>query len=131
MSEFKYTKEQRAWLDDLKKTRAKQTINGALHDEDGWCCLGRLCHVLKIESMKVEGGAGNWIFGGRGEKFYLPSDVAERLYMDFRGISKKQFYIGEKPFTSLAGANDGGCTFKQIAKAIEADPNNFFTRGAE
>ena len=48
---------------------------------------------------------------------------------DGGGLAKRPFFIDELRFTSLAGANDTGCTFKQIAAAVESNPSNFFTNG--
>ena len=45
------------------------------------------------------------------------------------GLARRSFFIDGVRSDSLAEANDAGCTFKQIAAAIEADPSNFFTNG--
>lgn len=120
---FRYTKLQKEWLHDLKTTRAKQG-QGFLHT-DGWCCLGRALHVMGVKRSR---SAGIDFFEGNDR--YMP----ERRYKQLRlrslyGKTKYPFEVGGAEFEELVTANDHGCTFKQIAAAIEADPSNFFTNG--
>lgn len=126
---FKHTELQRAWLDDLKKTRAKQG-DTFLHSENGWCCLGRLCHVGRIKQAEKEFDASEYVnyFPFDGMVRSLDSTMRERVQLrDSIGTARKVFYIDDHRFLTLTDANDGGRTFKQIAAAIEADPENFFT----
>lgn len=116
MKDYKYNKHQRAWLDDLKKTRAKQGA-GYLHC-GGWCCLGRACYVLGVEEER------RGYFEGEDQE--LPAEVSNKLHIDVLGTTKEPLNILGQTYLCLADANDAGCTFKQIAAAIEADPRNFF-----
>ncbi len=125
MKDYKYNKHQRAWLDDLKKTRAKQGM-GELHSQDGWCCLGRACYVLGIPGeRRGDGNAFTEYF--EGEDGGLPCSAWHQLKLrSDAGRTSLLFEINGKEYGSLTEANDNGCTFKQIAAAIEADPRNFF-----
>ena len=125
MKKFRYTKLQKEWLHDLKTTRAKQG-EGFLHTIDGWCCLGRALHVMGPMPNYREDGV--FYFDGRSGSMPGKQWAAMKL-RDGGGLAKMPFFIDGLRFASLAGANDAGCTFKQIAAAIEADPSNFFTNG--
>ena len=123
---FKYTELQRAWLDDLKKTRAKQGT-GRLHRKDGWCCLGRACKVMGVKEVRGE-------FSSKFDGVDTVMSIANGERMGLRsgaGDARLQFRIdGGRELGRLWEANDDYYTFKQIAAAIEADPENFFTEGA-
>ena len=127
---FKYTQLQRAWLDDLKKTRAKQTI-GFLHDKYGWCCLGRLCHVAGAEVVRTDSFGLRYFGNFDVHSELLPEEIYKRVHLRGRsGLAKEKYTIDGRDFSDLADANDCPRTFKQIAAAIEADPTNFFTEGS-
>ena len=122
-AKFRFTKKQEAWLQDLEKTRARQT-EGYLHDEDGWCCLGRACKVLGVPSTSVNAmGTSAYEFGG--EDTVAPPSVVKalRLRDDQGGL------LEETPdgYICLTALNDLGWTFKQIAKYIRENPRNVFT----
>ena len=125
MKKFRYTKLQKEWLHDLKTTGAKQG-EGFLHTIDGWCCLGRALHVMGLMPNYREDGV--FYFDAHSGSIPYKQWTALKL-RDGSGLAKRSFFIDGLRFTSLAEANDTGCTFKQIAAAIEADPSNFFTNG--
>jgi len=122
-TKFRYTKKQEAWLQDLEKTRAKQT-GGYLHDANGWCCLGRACKVLGVPSKNVSSmGAPMYEFGG--EDSLAPPSVVKALRLrDDQGALAVHTSEGDRYLTEL---NDTGWTFKQIAKYIRENPRNVFT----
>ena len=126
MSEFNYTPDQEAWLQDLEKTRAKQT-EGSLRDRDGWCCLGRGCKVLGIPAVPYKGyGESGWLFDG--EHQTLPAEAVTALRL--RSQEGTFLHPYDRPphnsFYGLTGMNDNGWSFKRIASYIRANPKNVF-----
>ena len=121
MSNFNYTPDQEAWLQDLEKTRAKQTV-GNLHDPEGWCCLGRACKVLGVPSVQLLGWGGtHWSFDGHRQD--LPAKAVKTLRLrDDLGAFLRPF--GD--FKTLTEMNDKGLSFKKIAAYIRANPKNVF-----
>ena len=123
MSKFRYTKLQKDWLHDLKTTRAKQG-ECFLKSDTGWCCLGRALHVMRVKGEYCGVSALEF----EGETQYLSEARRGEIKLRNRlGNAKQPFMIDGFSFASLSEANDSGCTFKEIAAAIEADPENFFT----
>ena len=125
MKKFRYTKLQKEWLHDLKTTRAKRG-EGFLHACNGWCCLGRALHVMGLKPNSREGGV---CYFAKHSGSMPDKQWAAMKLRNANGLAKRSFFIDGMGFAGLAGANDAGCTFKQIAAAIEADPSNFFTNG--
>ena len=125
MKKFRYTKLQKEWLHDLKTTRAKRG-EGFLHTIDGWCCLGRALHVMGVKPDSREDG---FCYFAKHSGSMPDKQWAAMKLRNANGLAKRSFFIDGMGFAGLAGANDAGCTFKQIAAAIEADPSNFFTNG--
>ena len=127
MSNFNYTPDQEAWLQDLEKTRAKQT-EGYLHNSEGWCCLGRACKVLDIDTNRhvpttqvTEWSNKFWEFDGEGQE--LPPKAVKALRLrDNTGTFLRQ-YNGYRGLTYM---NDNGWSFKRIAAYIRANPKNVF-----
>ena len=125
MKKFRYTKLQKEWLHDLKTTRAKQG-EGFLHASNGWCCLGRALHVMGVKPDSREDG---FCYFAK-HSGSMPDKQWDAMKLrDACGLANRSFFIDGAGFASLAEANDAGCTFKQIAAAIEAAPSNFFTNG--
>lgn len=99
------------WLAALRSGEYEQTT-GALHDKNGYCCLGVFCDVMfgrdhwKHDSMSVDPKK----FQSHGRTSYLPEQAAALV-----GGSDRPTIVG----VTLSHYNDCGYTFFQIANLIE------------
>ena len=117
-----------AWLDDLRTPGLKQT-RGRLEDEDGNCCLGRLCRVYMqshddlVAVNRLVGGVEFVDPVGDRRSGSLPSNVkgAVRMWSESGGFKRH----------SLAAINDAGQTFPDIADIIEKNAESLFENGYE
>lgn len=102
------------WVDALRSGDYKQTQRH-LHDENGFCCLGVLCD-LYIKENNVE-----WEPSTHYNNVYMFQDMMAALPLSVVEWADLEYYNPhvnvEK--STLAGLNDGGSTFKQIADVIE------------
>jgi len=115
------------WIKALRSGEYKQT-RGALRKSNGepsYCCLGVLCNIYLSD--------GNNVTWGQDDEFYYPEGGGSSAYKRIRGIlpsvvmqwaglndSKAQFRGGEAYTDStLAGVNDNGKSFEEIANIIE------------
>lgn len=101
------------WVAALRSGKYEQT-NGALKDEDGFCCLGVLCDVVKdrvgLSWRKLEGSCVTLTMGDATGS--LPTQVSI-----FAGLNTSPM-VGKD---SLIYLNDiKRLNFKAIADAIEA-----------
>jgi hypothetical protein len=126
------TENQEKWLQILETTDEPQT-RIALFDGYGYCCLG-ICarFVLGIEPIYVEDR-----YEFKGETAVLGHSMGAEMGLMFNGglaahtdtlfydYIKEAGYGGDKHLT-LAGYNDAGATFKQIAYAIRKLPEAVF-----
>ena len=100
------------WVDALRSGDYQQT-KGRLRKEDEFCCLGVLCDLYGKEN-NVE-----WQHNEVDDYFYeknstvLPLSVME--WADVDGQSADICNVTE----TLAGLNDSGSTFNEIADLIE------------
>jgi hypothetical protein len=101
-----------AWVTDLR-SNPPQAI-GFLYDAEGYCCLGRLCIVMGIPKEDIMEEADLDSQPGWRKKSTMRSPVGRPK--DDEGIS-----VAGNCYGTLADANDAGCTFEQIADAIERD----------
>ncbi len=89
-----------------------------LRTPDGWCCLGVLCDLAeKAGVVAAVMDDGDWIYDG--EPCHLPVSV-----MTWAGLSSVNPEQPEQPedpgdHDTLAGRNDDGVTFADIADLIE------------
>jgi len=87
------------WINALRSGEYEQ-IRGALRREEGFCCLGVLCDIINTDCW-----FGNtW----RRESGWLPSELMVDLELST-----------DADVAVLAGMNDTGKSFKQIASYIE------------
>jgi hypothetical protein len=109
------------WLKELRNPERKQA-RGALRKPDGECCLGVLCDIAVknnvIPEPKFDGGMGVYYFDNDGygpEGGVLPVVVQRWAGVDssLPGVHRDGILFG------LAGLNDGGATFAEIADLIE------------
>jgi hypothetical protein len=132
---FPFTDLQLAVINDLKTTTEPQTT-GRLHDEDGFCCLGRMCEVLGIPSKwditAFIYGSGSDLRSGS-----LPNAgvIALNLYdrggsINWKKVSPKWAKLGGPQYPALYELNDSAhWSFKQIGEFIEENPEAVFTNG--
>ncbi|KGM36163.1 hypothetical protein [Inquilinus limosus] len=123
MSDFKHTPEQaRSALVTALRSGDYKQAEGQLRRGDRFCCLGVACDLFaKLEET------GHWdpedeeIFrtadGGWGDAL-LPDTV--RRWLNFRTVNGELF----SDETSLAGMNDRGASFADLAKVIEQGQAN-------
>lgn len=103
------------WVAELR-SGFPQT-EGRLKDGDGECCLGVLCRLQDRLSI-----APNGVWTDNGSTGWLSSS---NPYSGFFSISGSfpascRVKVGKEYQESLAGCNDSGCSFDQIADIIDA-----------
>jgi hypothetical protein len=90
------------WVKALRSGKYKQTKK-TLKDENGYCCLGVLCSIVKPKKR--------WTYFST-----LPDFVTKKVGMiNIGGVG----YYGEDK--NLANRNDFGDSFEQIADIIEKE----------
>ena len=113
---------QKRWLEALRSGEYRQT-RGYLHTANGFCCLGVGCQLFKpddIEAVEAE-GYGVQTFKYDQNIAAGPNFVVEALGL-YGDLGNRNDGIGP----SLAGLNDDGIPFDEIADVIEANPRTFF-----
>jgi hypothetical protein len=109
------------WADDLETEGLKQARK-VLFDGEGYCCLGRACIIAGVEFIPMGEPSKTWITKDEDNNYaVLPEYVRDKLGMADSDGSRRDgdmIVINDKSFTSLAGANDGGTSFKEIAAYI-------------
>lgn len=135
MPKVPLTPVQQAWVDALRSGNYKQG-QAVLRDADGRsCCLGVACEmavdagVLSDEHVKTkysEDAEKTVVFYDRAE-LYPPSTVVKWL-----GLRNDRGGWDESARNNhtLAGANDDGKTFAEIADLIEEHADTLFVREA-
>lgn len=113
------------WLAALRSGTYSQT-KGYLRTDEGYCCLGVACDVAGIPSERLSTTA--WNFGRYRMDQVLPEEGEEWLGVntanpdiDFPAHGYRNERLNETVYgaVSLAGLNDSGWTFEEIADAIE------------
>jgi len=99
------------WLAALRSGDYKQTKE-ALRDEEGFCCLGVLCDVHRIENKK------RW---QKGFNYYDENTILPHEIVNWAGLKNCNPGIEDSSIciSTLADLNDEGKTFKEIADIIE------------
>ena len=124
-----------AWIQELESGNWKQT-SGTLCSNGKYCCLGVLAEISgelvhpenKAYSPYIPGADRSKLTGTLSKKlqkkYGLFSELGEVKKSSASGYSvkfSKDIHAG-----SLIEANDGGATFKQIAKVLRKYPERFF-----
>lgn len=129
-TKVKLNENAKKWVAALRSGKYKQTqnrlasVDSATGEVTGYCCLGVACELAKAAGVDIPtyvGGGGRSLFYGN-EETTLPSSVQRWLGVDDDEVDLK--YAGKD--TSLAGLNDGGKSFKQIARIIEQKAKELF-----
>lgn len=99
------------WVEVLRSGNYKQT-NGWLRDDAGYCCLGVLCDIVDSEGWGEIDSIGviPYIYNVFEADELLPDEMIEEINLD-RNV-----------MCTLAGMNDNGDSFEQIADYIEEHP---------
>lgn len=98
-----------AWVKDLR-TNPPQTTH-KLHDEHGYCCLGRLCIVL---GATFKGNSGCPTLNGETLNEY---EVLPKVIMRLAGMETQSGITFDG--MELSVINDSGYNFAEIADLIE------------
>lgn len=102
------------WVNALDSGKYKQ-VRGALHNDKGYCCLGVLCDLYIQEHPD-----NNWTWEEGRFKFMDECGVLPYTVRKWAGLSVNNPVIQlEDGETSLAGLNDLGRPFEEIAQIIE------------
>lgn len=92
------------------------------------CCLGE----LKLVECRLKSIRPNWVDGVLYDDAsgYLKKSSKDLGLRDGVGSFKNPYrhFSDERTYTSLAGANDGGIGWVEIANFIEANPYEVFTK---
>lgn len=104
---------QELWLQALESGKYKQGQR-YLKNGDKYCCLGVACEIFGAEKSPV---TGEFVFSNS----ILPPEIVETLglYSDIGNSCNKNDL-------SLAGLNDEGKSFKEIARIIRENPEIYF-----
>jgi hypothetical protein len=94
------------WVTGLRSGQYTQT-KGTLKNEDGYCCLGVLCDIVK-DRMKL-----TWTDIKNLNNHYLPSEIVQFCELEDHNPS----IVAEE--NTLAVLNDEGMSFLEIAELIE------------
>lgn len=94
------------WLEALRSGEYKQGKHVLRTQQDEFCCLGVLCHVVSPNGWSTD-SEGGFFYGDR--KGYLPVEISRAT----------AFPTGHE--LALAGMNDNGESFAEIADWIEAN----------
>ncbi len=98
------------WVTALRSGKYKQT-QGQLKSEDRYCCLGVLCEISLQGTWK-----GRTYFTGHSTDNDSTVGLTVR---DWSGLKESCGHLGNTEIHSLAGMNDEGSTFNEIADIIE------------
>jgi hypothetical protein len=132
------TKQQKAvvrrWVKALESGLYKQGENYLVSpgkNSDKFCCLGVLCDMAVRDKVIPAPGLVDPAMTGSDIPCYAYNGSNQTLpkkVMAYAGVSEEcGKFIGQYGLTiSLAELNDGGKSFKQIAKIIKSNPEGLF-----
>jgi hypothetical protein len=86
-----------------------------------YCCLGVLCEIALKETGEGVWDYNSFIFRESRDMSYVPDKVKEWAGMSSSNPNIYGMLIGSAKVNSLAGANDLGLTFEEIADIIEKE----------
>ena len=107
---------------ELRSGSYSQGMSLLVDSEDNFCCLGVACNISSADLDWTEDSSGDWYMASKyGE---LPKKVQKEFgFASPEGARRDgdKLSIGGIEYQSLAMANDGGCTFDEIADYIETN----------
>lgn len=117
----------KAWVTALRSGEYKQATNALEDQNGGMCCLGVLAKIAgcsrAVDDMGISYDGMRIVAPGRAMEWVGLSTAKGRLHdrIDFERPSGSEFGA-----VSLAGLNDFGATFAEIADIIESEPKGLF-----
>lgn len=122
-------KHRRDWIKAMRSGdyRRATTYLAKARGTDGvpvaFCCLGLACHIAKVPSVLSENRtyAGKHFleYGADHDQGYLPREARDWLGVDAKDPGIEWPVTHRMYGITLAGLNDCGWTFEQIADALE------------
>lgn len=115
------------WVDALRSGKYKQA-RSYLANEQGHCCLGVLCELAIQNGVSVEKREEHYITDIEDDRLYYTYDDAEAVlpqsvvdWAEVPGCNPDVLSNHEEgdEDESLAGLNDAGASFEEIANIIE------------
>jgi len=100
------------WIDRLLVTRLKQRTRRLGNKKTGFCCLGLGCYINKIDYMSELG---------------VNQEFTETVGLISNEGSYHKGGARQLNGRTLIVLNDNGKSFNQIAKAMKAEPEAYFT----
>lgn len=110
---------QQRWLDALRSGEYEQGRDRLCID-NRYCCLGVAAELFQTSRTEITVDPRHNIKSYDGDHFFAPSYVIAALGLRTNTGSAFKSGVG------LAGLNDRGVSFSEIAAHIEADPSNYF-----
>ncbi len=114
------------WTNALLSGEYEQGNNMMRNQDNEFCCLGVLCDLVKDEVYGIWERQGDYsfVFKTDGEeRSGLPTDKATRYFVRSTGLSSSRV---EDTFRVLAGYNDAGFSFAEIAKIVKDFVDHYF-----
>lgn len=111
-------------VDALRSGKYEQT-SGTLKHENRYCCLGVACELFRLENPAYQ-----WIPSQSGYDIFIDSNATMPLTVySWYGFTEPNPQLRKYPPTeddgmsewSMAGRNDFGATFNEIADALEME----------
>lgn len=108
----------REWIVELRSGNYGQATGTLKGEENTYCCLGVLCEIAVrkgiISTPQYLDSFGGWFYQADGN--VLPYEVQSWADMASRNGA---LYLENGPELFLAGMNDNGATFDELADLIE------------
>lgn len=109
------------WIKALRSGEYEQG-QGCLSEGGKYCCLGVLCEILNVPKTIDE---GTMTARYSGYTLGLPVEVRELSGISsLDGVLPRQYVVGFEVVQTLAGLNDIGMSFNEIADIIEKEWEN-------
>ena len=107
------------WIPALRSGTYDQGRHKLKDDQDRFCCLGLACHLIDPKWKQLSRLPEYFYWIGTTNDTHLPYKIADRLFGNGDINCGPEVEI-DGIVTNLAGHNDRGVTFSQIADALEA-----------
>lgn len=114
------------WVEALRSGKYEQT-QAYLADRSGFCCLGVACE-LAVEAGIISPSFESGIHTNGVRRYENNVSCLPPAVLNWLGLNSETglFNEGTEDEESLAGLNDNGKTFAEIADVIEARPEGLF-----
>jgi len=109
---------QTKWLAELRSGKYLQGDTDLRSKDDEYCCLGIACELFEVPRNLSQSGER---YEYDGHSATAPSEVVAALAL-YSELGSSQ----PRDIDSLAGLNDSGKTFEEIADLVEKDPSQYF-----